>query len=302
MADKIEAGTGATPPHDPARRDFVLMSAATALSLGAGTTTAAGDGSAETVSREVEIRTPDGTCDAHFCHPAAGRHAGVLIWTDVFGLRPVYRDMARRLAARGYAVLVPNPFYRLQRAPLFDDVAKFDWNNAADRDRLGPLFADVHAPGAIERDATAHLAFLDAQPQVDTARPIGTQGYCMGGPLVFRTCALDPKRVRAGATFHGGGLATDKPDSPHLLIRHMHARLYVAVAASDDEREPQAKETLRKAFAASRVRAEVEVYAGCQHGWCMADMPVEAGKPIYDAPGAERAWQKLLALYRDALG
>mgnify|MGYP000940185874 CR=1 FL=1 len=284
--------------HDADRREFMLMSAA-ALSVGAATV--ATGGVQEVIARDVEVTTPDGKCDALFCHPATGTHPGILLWTDVFGLRPVYHDMARRLAASGYSVLVPNPFYRLHRAPLFDDVAKFDWNDAAQRERLSPLFAQVHTAGNIERDAPAHIAFLDAQVEVDITRPIGTQGYCMGGPLVFKTCALAPKRVGAGATFHGGGLVTDQPDSPHLLVPRMRSRMYIAVAASDDDREPKAKDALRQAFKASHRPAEVEVYAGCQHGWCMADMPVEAGKPIYDAPGAERAWQKLLALYREAL-
>jgi carboxymethylenebutenolidase len=167
--------------------------------------------------------------------------------------------------------------------------------------KLQQLVAPLHAPGAVARDAVAYVAFLDAQPPVDKARPVGTQGYCMGGALALRTAAAVPGRVGAGASFHGGGLVTDAPDSPHLLAAGIKARLYVAVASNDDARQPEAKDTLREAFAAARVPTEVEVYQGALHGWCIPDMPAEHGMQIYDEPAAERAWGKLLALYRRAL-
>jgi carboxymethylenebutenolidase len=163
------------------------------------------------------------------------------------------------------------------------------------------VIAPLRAPGAAERDATAYAAFLDAQPQVDTARSLGTQGYCLGGSLALRTAAALPARVGAAASFHGGGLVTDQPDSPHLLAPKIRARLYIAIAASDDARQPEAKDMLREAFAAARVPAEIELYAGTLHGWCISDMPEEQGVPVYNAPTAERAWGRLLTLYREAL-
>ena len=137
---------------------------------------------------------------------------------------------------------------------------------------------------------------------VDKGRKLGSQGYCMGGPLVLKTAAVAPGRVGAGASFHGGGLVTDKPDSPHLLAPQIKARLYIAIASSDDMRQPDAKDKLREAFSAAQVPAEIEVYAGAQHGWCVTDMPLQGdGSPTYNKPDAERAWSKLLQLYRTSL-
>ena len=251
------------------------------------------------VDTDVDVTTPDGRCDAAFIHPATGAHPGVLIWPDAFGLRPAMREMGKRLAAEGYSVLVPNPFYRSAKAPVFD-MPSFSFQNEANMTALRKLMAGVHAPGATETDAVAFIAFFDAQPQVNTAKRIGTQGYCMGGALALRTAAASPDRVGAAASFHGGGLVTDRPDSPHTLASRIKARLYVGIASNDDARQPEAKDTLRAAFAAANVPAEIEVYQSL-HGWCMPDMPSEAGKPIYNQPDAERAWAKLLALYEVAL-
>lgn len=280
------------------RREFVTTSAAIGLAAAAGVSLAA---EREVIETDVEVKTADGICDAAFFHPAAGTHPGILIWTDIFGLRPAFRAMGRRLAAQGYAVLVPNPFYRTARAPVIADASSFNFDNPAERAKAEQWTASIRVPGAIERDAEAHVAFLDAQPQVDRARKLGTQGYCMGGPLVFRTAAQVPARIAAGATFHGGGLVTDKPDSPHLLAPRIKARMYLAIAASDDSKQPDAKDRLREAFAAAHVPAQIEVYADTIHGWCVPDMPRHDGKPIYDKPEAERAWGKLLGLYREAL-
>jgi carboxymethylenebutenolidase len=280
------------------RREFVATSAAVGLAAAAGVSLAA---ERDVIEKDVQIRTADGVCDAAFLHPAAGTHPGVLIWTDIFGLRPAFRAMGRRLAAQGYAVLVPNPFYRTARAPVVVDASTFNFGNPADRAKTQQWTTPMKAAGAIERDAEAHTAFLDAQPQVDRARKLGTQGYCMGGPLVFRTAARLPDRIGAAATFHGGGLVTDKPDSPHLLIPHIKAHMYLAVAASDDSKQPDAKDKLREGFAAAHVSAQVEVYPGTIHGWCVPDMPRQDGKPIYNKPDAERAWGKLLELYRSVL-
>src|SRR5215471_9609989 len=272
------------------RRDFV-----TSVTAGlAATATAAG---LEVVETNVEIKTPDGTCDAAFIHPKSGSHAGVLLWPDAFGLRPAMRDMAKRLAADGYSVLVPNPFYRVSKAP-FTDASNFNFGNADDMAKLRPLMASVNAAGNPEKDPVAYVAFLDAQKEVDKSKKAGTQGYCMGGPLVMRTAAALPDRVGAGASFHGGGLVTNNPDSPHLLIPKMKARMYIGIASNDDSRQPDAKDKLKEAFAAAKVPAEIEVYAGALHGWCVPDMPKQNGAPIYSKPDAERAWGKLLALYK----
>src|SRR6202140_3534249 len=223
---------------DPHRRHFVAMSVAAGLAA-AGSASGAGMPVVET---DVEIKTPDGTCDAAFIHPKSGSHPGVLIWPDAFGLRPSMREMAKRIAAEGYSVLVPNPFYRVTKAP-FTDASNF--NFATDMGKIQPLMASVNAPGNLEKDAIAYVAFLDAQKQVNKSKKIGTQGYCMGGPLVVRTAAALPNRIGAGGSFHGGGLVTDKPDSPHLLASKIKARMYFGIASNDDMRQPDAKDKLK---------------------------------------------------------
>jgi carboxymethylenebutenolidase len=280
-------------PNDLPRRDFVALSVAAGVAA-SGAASAAG---LEVVETEVQIKTPDGTCDAAFIHPKSGSHPGVLIWPDAFGLRPSMRDMAKRLAAEGYSVLVPNPFYRVSKPP-FTDASKFDFSNQEDRAKLGPLMGSVNAPGNAEKDAVAYIAFLDAQKEVNKSKKIGTQGYCMGGPLIVKTAAAVPNRVGAAASFHGGGLVTDKPDSPHLLAPKIKARMYFGIASNDDKQQPDAKDKLREAFAAAKVPTEIEVYSDSLHGWCVPDMPLQAGKPIYNKPDAEKAWGKLLALYK----
>jgi carboxymethylenebutenolidase len=286
-----------TQPGDIARRDFVALSMTAGFAATAGSAAAALD----VVETNVEVKTPDGTCDAAFIHPKTGSHPGVLLWPDAFGLRPAMRDMAKRLAAEGYSVLVPNPFYRVSKAP-FTDASKFNFQNPDDMAKLRPLMASVNAPGNPEKDAAAYVAFLDAQKVVNKAKKIGTQGYCMGGPLVVKTAASLPDRIGAGASFHGGGLVTDKPDSPHLLAPKIKAHMYFGVASNDDAKQPDAKDKLKEAFAAAKVPAEIEVYPGALHGWCVPDMPTQNGTPIYNKPDAERAWAKLLDLYKAALG
>ncbi len=278
---------------DLSRREFVSLSVAAGIAAAAGSASAAD----AVVEKDVEIKTADGTCDAAFIHPASGSHAAVIIWPDAFGLRPTMRDMAKRLAADGYSVLVPNPFYRVSKAPQFGDISNFSF--ATDRAKIQPLMASIGADGAAEKDAAAFVAWLDAQPQVDKARKIGTQGYCMGGPLVVRTAAAQPARIGAGASFHGGGLVTANANSPHLLAPKIKARMYVGVASNDDKSQPDAKDKLKEAFAAANVPAEIEVY-GSLHGWCVVDMP-NATPPIYNKPDAEKAWGKLTALYKAAL-
>jgi carboxymethylenebutenolidase len=277
------------------RRDFVVMSVAAGLGAGCASTPRA----EEVLEESVEIKTADGSADAAFVHPAGGSHPGVLLWTDAFGLRPSMRGIARRLAALGYSVLVPNPFYRVARNS-FSDASQFDFKNQAEMTKLRSLMGSVTAPGNAERDAAAYVAYLDSRKEVDRGKKVGTQGYCMGGPLVLRTAAALSDRVGAGASFHGGGLVTDKPDSPHLLAPRIKARLLIAIAANDDTKQPEAKDKLKEAFAAAPVPAEIEVYPA-QHGWCVPDMPLRDGAPIYDEAQAERAWGRLLALYKAAL-
>jgi carboxymethylenebutenolidase len=283
-------------PGDITRRDFAAILVGAGL---AATTQSAAAAGIELIETDVAIKTPDGTCDAAFIRPNTGSYPGVLVWPDAFGLRPSMRAIGRRIATEGYSVLVPNPFYRVSKAP-FSDASNFNFQNPDDMAKLKPLMASVTAPGNAEKDAAAYVAFLDAQKEVNKAKKIGTQGYCMGGALVMRTAALLPDRIGAGASFHGGGLVTDKPDSPHLLAPKIKARMYIGIASNDDSKQPDAKDKLKEAFAAAKVSAEIEVYSA-QHGWCVPDMPVRDGVPIYNKPEAERAWAKLVALYKTAL-
>ena len=282
------------PTSNVSRRDFIARSVAAGLVTAASPSFAATLAVVETV---VSVKTPDGICDAAFIHPAAGAYPGVILWPDALGLRPSMRDLAKRLAAEGYSVLVPNPFYRVSKAPQFTTAANLDFKNPDTMTKIVPLMSSVQAAGAAEKDAIAYVVFLDAQPQVDKTKKIGTQGYCMGGALVVRTAASVPGRIGAGASFHGGGLVTDKPDSPHLLAPKIGARMYFGVAANDDQKQPEAKDKLREGFTKAGVPVEVEVYPA-KHGWCVPDMPIEDGKPIYDMAQAERAWSKLTALYK----
>ncbi|HLK61446.1 MAG TPA: dienelactone hydrolase family protein, partial [Chthonomonadaceae bacterium] len=234
-------------PSDPSRRDVVKLAVGAALASAA---TAAAGAASPVEERDVQIKTPDGVCDAAFIYPTKGAHPGVLIWPDAFGLRPAMRDIGKRIAAEGYTVLVPNPYYRAGAANTFDlNTKTFSFQNQDDMARLRKLMSGMQEPGAAERDAAAYVAFLDSQKQVNKRRKIGTQGYCMGGPLVFRTAASLPDRIGAGASFHGGGLVTDRPDSPHLLVPKIKAQMYVGIASNDDARQPDAKDKLREAFA-----------------------------------------------------
>jgi len=288
MADTTQLTDKAA--HDLSRRDFVALSVA---GIAAATTTASGAGLPVTET-DVTIQTPDGTCDAAFIYPAAGTHPAVIIWPDAFGLRVSMREMAKRLAADGYSVLVPNPYYRVAKSPVFGDISRFNFSNPADRNKLTPLMGSINADGAAEKDATAFTAWLDKQKPVDTSKPIGTQGYCMGGPLVMRTAAAVPGRVQAVGSFHGGGLVTDAPNSPHLLAPKMKARVYVAGAIEDQSFPDDMKVRLEAALTSADVDHTVETYPA-RHGWVLRDTPV------FDAAAAERHWQTLVALFRDRL-
>jgi carboxymethylenebutenolidase len=237
---------------------------------------------------DVSVTTPDGTADCYFVRPASGAAAGVLIWPDIFGLRPAFRQMGKRLAESGYAVLVVNPFYRVKKAPTAEQGA------ATPIGTLRPL-AQALTETTQMTDAKAFIGWLDGQPSVAKNRKIGTQGYCMGGPIAFRTAAAVPDRVGAVASFHGGGLVTDQPNSPHLQAAKTKAQFLIAIAATDDERSPNDKTVLKDTFAKANLPAEIEVYAGAVHGWC----PPDSG--VYNEPQAEKAWTRLLALYGKAL-
>jgi carboxymethylenebutenolidase len=237
---------------------------------------------------DVTITTPDGTCDAYFVHPASGTAPGVLLWPDIFGLRPAMRQMGKRLAESGYSVLVVNPFYRTKKAPTAEQGA------ATPIATVMPLAQSLN-PTTHMSDAKAFVAWLDRQPSVAKNRKIGTQGYCMGGPMAFRTAAAVPDRVGAVATFHGGGLVTSAPDSPHLQAAQSTAQFLIAIAASDDQRAPTDKTTLEDTFEKAKLPAEVEVFEGTAHGWCPPD------SSVYNEPQAEKAWTRLLALYGKAL-
>jgi carboxymethylenebutenolidase len=237
---------------------------------------------------DVTVKTPDGSADCYFVHPATGTAPGVLVWPDIFGLRPAFRQMGTRLAESGYSVLVVNPFYRVKKAPTADAGA------ATPIAQLTPLAQGLNETTHMT-DAKAFIGWLDQQASVAKNRKIGTQGYCMGGPIAFRTAAAVPERVGAVASFHGGGLVTDQPNSPHLQAAGSKAQFLIAIAANDDARAPKDKDVLRDTLAKANLPAEIEVYAGAAHGWC----PPDSG--VYNESQAEKAWSRLLVLYGKAL-
>ena len=271
------------------RRDFTKLATGAGLAMMFPPTA-----NAQSVTeRDVEIRTPDGVADCYFVTPSRGAHAAVLVWPDILALRPAFREMGKRLARSGYAVLTVNPFYRDSRAPVVGRGASFGQPEI--REIVLPMACNLNADTHVT-DARAFVSWLDDQPEVDTNKGIGTTGYCMGGPMVMRTVAAVPDRLAAGATFHGGGLATGNPDSPHLLIPDTRASMLHCVAQNDDDNNPQAKETLREAYAASSINAEIEVYDDAMHGWCAID------SQVYHQAQAERAWSRLLNLFENNLG
>ena len=237
---------------------------------------------------DVMVKTPDGTADCYFVHPATGAAPGVLIWPDIFGLRPAFRQMGKRLAESGYSVLVVNPFYRQQKAPTAAQGA------ATPIQQLLPL-AQALTETTHMTDAKAFVGWLDQQASVAKNRKVGTQGYCMGGPMAFRTAAAVPDRVGAVASFHGGGLVANGPNSPHLQASKSKAQFLIAIATNDDQARPMEKDVLKQTFADAKLPAEIEVYANAAHGWC----PPDSG--VYNEGQAEKAWTRLLALYQKAL-
>jgi carboxymethylenebutenolidase len=273
---------------DFTRREFTALTAGAGLALLLPRAANAQD----VVEADVEVETLDGRADGYFVHPAAGAHPGVLIWPDAMGLRPAFRMMGRRLAESGYSVLVVNQYYRNQRAPILPEGVTFQ--DPGVREQVMPLMGSL-SPTTHLTDARAFVSYLDAQDSVDSNRMMGTMGYCMGGPITMRTAAARPDRIGAGASFHGGGLVTDAPTSPHRLAPNMRAQYLFAIAANDDESDPEAKNVLRETFAANGLAAEIEVYEGALHGWCPPD------SAVYNEAQAERAWSRLLELFATAL-
>jgi len=275
---------------DLSRRGFGAMSMAALAACATSPENAKG-----VTEQEVEITTADGSMDAHFVAPTSGKHPAVLVWPDIMGLRPAFRVMGKRLAESGYAVLTVNPFYRAQKGQVFDATTE-KFSDPPVRQRLVGLMGPATGnPENTRKDATAAVAWLDKQKQVDTRKGIGTTGYCMGGPLVMRTMAFVPDRVKAGGSFHGGGLATAAPTSPHLLVPQMKAKaVLIAVAQNDDNTDPTVKDKVRDAFAAVSIPAEIEVYPA-QHGWCPPD------SQVFDQVQADRAWARLLATFEKGL-
>ena len=282
-ADEFLQGKG-----EITRRKFGKLSAAVGLAMMLPPVANA----QEVVESDVNVPTPDGNADCYFVHPASGRHPAIIVWPDILGLRPAFRAMGKRLAQSGYSVLVVHPFYRDAPSPVVPEGASF--GDPEIRNIVLPMARNLNADTHFT-DARAAVAFLDAQPSVDTSRGIGTTGYCMGGPMVMRTVAAVPDRLRAGATFHGGGLASDADNSPHLLVPQTQSAMLHCVAANDDENDPQAKLTLRTAYANAHLPAEIEVYVGTLHGWCPPD------SAVYHEAQAERAWSRMLNLFSTAL-
>ena len=288
MCDNHDMNEFAQRAADVSRRQFGALAIGTGLAMMMPPLANAAD----LAEADVEIKTPDGTADAFFVHPKQGKHPAVLIWPDIFGLRPAFKDMARRLADSGYSVLVINPFYRTKKAPTAPEHPNFQ--DPATRDALLGLMNSL-SPLTAVTDAKAFVTWLDAQPAVDKKKKMGTTGYCMGGPFTLRTAAAFPDRVGAGGSFHGGGLVTGKPDSPDLLIPKIKAQFLFAIAENDDQRQPEAKTVLRDAFAKANLPAEIEVYSGAQHGWCPPD------SQVYNHDQAEKAWSRMLVLFKTAL-
>ena len=285
MCDEL---TAADTDHHLSRRQLGVAAGA----IGATVLLPAPANARPVKGRDVVVTTPDGQCDAYFTAPTAGRHPAVLMWPDIMGLRPAFRTMADRLAQSGYAVLVVNQFYRSAKSPIVQPGEFFD--QPAVRERITPWRATL-TPAATTSDGKTFVAFLDRQKEVDTKRGLGSAGYCLGGPMVLRTAAALPVRVHAGASFHGAGLVSDAPDSPHRLAPQLRGGYLFAIATNDDARNPNDKVALREAFAAAKRPAEIEVYEGAMHGWCVID------SKVYNQPQAERAWGRMLDLFAKSL-
>jgi len=274
---------------DLSRRRFGALSAAAGL---VAATLPRVANALEVTEADITVKTPDGMAEAYFAHPTSGKHPAVLVWADAFGLRPAFKQMGKRLAESGYTVLIPNPYYRVAKMPALP--AGLDFAKPEDRAQIMKMMGSL-SPETHVTDAKAFAGYLDSHAAVDTKKKMGTTGYCMGGPITMRTAAALPDRVGAAGSFHGGGLVTDKPDSPHLLVPKMKVQYLFAIAENDDKAQPDAKTVLRETFDKAGLKAEIEVYAGAMHGWCPPDAAV------YNQAQAEKAWSRMLALFKTAL-
>lgn len=288
MCDEDTVEENKTYLADLTRRQFNKLAAGAAIGMMLPLTVNA---KPVTESR-VDVQTPDGVADCYFAHPAQGKHAAVIVWPDILGLRPAFEMMGKRLAESGYAVLVVNPYYRSAKAPVVKPGDTFQDNDV--RSTVFPMYRSL-SPDTHNTDALAFVTFLDSQETVDTNKKIGTTGYCMGGPITMRTAAAAPSRIGAAASFHGAGLVGEGPDSPHLLIPKMQAQCLIAIAQNDDERAPDAKNVLRDGYKDAGLSAEIEVYEGAMHGWCPPD------SSVYHEAQAEKAWSRLLVLFEKSL-
>jgi carboxymethylenebutenolidase len=270
-------------------RRTMLLSMGAMAAAGSMPAFAEDPGARKVTERDVSVKTADGSADAALFTPAdKGKWPAVLMWPDILGLRPVFREMGRRLAAQGYVVLVPNPYYRARKAPVVE--GPFDFNSKDDMARIRK-FREGLTDAMVDRDSAAYVKYLDSRPQTDRRRKMGVQGFCMSGPISFRTAAVRPDRIGAVATFHPGALVTDKPSSPHLLIPKSRAAYLVIIAKNDAEKMPKEKPDLDAAFARAHRPAKVEI-SSANHGWTVA------GSQTYDEKEAERAWAELLPFYR----
>ena len=288
MCDDHTVQDEKTPNTTLTRREFNTLAAGATLAFSLPKTA-----NAQSVTRhKVQVNTSDGVCDAFFVHPKEGKHPAVLMWPDILALRPSFEAMASRLAESGYAVLCINPYYRDAKAPVVETGESF--RDESTQAKVLPMYRNL-SPETHVRDARAFVDWLDQQASVDTTRAMGTMGYCMGGPMVMRAAAERADRIGAGCTYHPVSLATEDNDSPHRLIPEMRGQFFIALAENDDERNPDDKHVLSAAFKANDVTANIEVFDGALHGWCVLD------SRVYNEAPAERAWAQTLALFEASL-
>ncbi|MEI9890020.1 MAG: dienelactone hydrolase family protein [Caulobacteraceae bacterium] len=268
------------------RRAFTTASIAAGALMGAAWSAhAQAAGVKET---DVSIKTPDGDTDAALYTPAGkGPFPGVVIFTDILGLRPAFRDMGKRLASSGYVVLVPNPFYRTKKGLLVE--GPFDFSK--DFAKLQPHTAAI-TPEGTTKDLTAWVAYLDDLPQTSKKAKLGVTGYCMGGPRVVEASAIRADRVGGAMSNHGGGVVSNAPTSPHLLAPKIKAKTFFAIAQNDAMRQPDQADKLKAAYAAAGNPCGAEVYKA-DHGWCVSD------GAAYNKAEAERAWTQMLATFKE---
>lgn len=290
LADMGRKARRRTAAAELSRRQFAAMGAVATV-IACSPLDSAVAQAARLAESTVTFDAPDGRMDGFFVHPAQGKFPAIIVWPDIAGVRDAFMSMSRRLARQGYAVLVLNPYYRDEAAPQFDDFDAF--REGGGMDKVTPWREKLTA-AAVMDTAKAVVAYLDTQDEVDTARGIGVQGYCMGGPFAVWTAAAAPERVKAVASFHGGRLVGEDETSPVKLIGQTQASYLFAIARDDDRNAPADKTALKAAADAAGRPAEVKVYRG-DHGWTVAD------SPAYNYDEDDASWEQLLDLYDAAL-